>query len=406
MFSFSSFRGIDGGRSDEDEVPDVKESEENQYESGVGFDDYGNDSFEDVAERVEESDSYTVQKVDHSLKEVSINLEEGADSKAAKLPERGLRQMGTTVDLIHHLLDPCPPDFKNNNRTINCSSVQNDEEEGRIRFEHLDTDGNSDENGDDDSRIGFDDGDTDSRDKVVESEEELNRYTVAQLKDKLAEQGLIQKGKKPDLIQRILNPQPSDFKNKSKVEPWKTSKAKALLIRLLSDKTSWIQGLTPDEAWESSEWFKKYPKDRFISNMKNLKKSIEARGCVVANDNEIIEAELLSIRSSNQNLCPLWHEHDASRLLAQDVKNNIHEGMSPHLFRQTRAEYMEFDLAVFRKHIYQEQRKQREMPMKVAKRNKLAEEAHRGVVEEELARWHADQEHDDVVNVLAGLLLE
>ena len=64
----------------------------------------------------------------------------------------------------------------------------------------------------------------------------------------------------------------------------------------------------------------------------------------------------------------------------------MHEVMSLHQFRQTRAEYMQFDLATFRKHIYQEQRKQREMPMKVAKRNKLAEETHRGVIEEEVAR--------------------
>ena len=122
--------------------------------------------------------------------------------------------MGNQVDLIHRLLDPCPPDFKNNNRTINCNSVKNDKDEGRIRFDHVDTDGNSDENGEDDSRIGFDDGDTDSLDKVDELEEDLNSYTVAQLKVKLAEQGLIQTGKKPDLIQRILNPQPSDFKKK------------------------------------------------------------------------------------------------------------------------------------------------------------------------------------------------
>ena len=67
---------------------------------------------------------------------------------------------------------------------------------------------------------------------------------------------------------------------------------------------------------------------------------------------------------------------------------------------------MQFDLATFRKHIYQEQRKQREMPMKVAKHNKLAEEMHREVIEEEVARWHAGQEHDDMVNALAGLLLE
>ena len=51
MFSFSRFRGTDYGRSDEDEESDVKESQENEYGSGVGFDDYRNDSFEDVAER-------------------------------------------------------------------------------------------------------------------------------------------------------------------------------------------------------------------------------------------------------------------------------------------------------------------------------------------------------------------
>jgi hypothetical protein len=105
--------------------------------------------------------------------------------------------------------------------------------------------------------------------------------------------------------------------------------------------------------------------------MKNLEKSIEARrgGGIVANDNEIIEAELSLIRASNQALCPLWHEHDASRLLEQAIKDSLHEGMSPNELRQTRSEYMQFDLEIFRKHIYQEQRKQREMPMKVAKRN-------------------------------------
>ncbi len=102
MFSFSRFRGTDDGRSDEDEVPDVKENQENESGSGVGFDDYGNNSFEDVAEWVEESNVHTVQQVDHSLEEVvgshvelncdiiqhnSNPLEEGAKSKEVKLPE-------------------------------------------------------------------------------------------------------------------------------------------------------------------------------------------------------------------------------------------------------------------------------------------------------------------------------
>ena len=179
MFSFSRFRGIDNARSDEDEVPDVKESDENEYRSGVGFVDYGNDSFKNLAERVEESNGYTVL-----IQNNSDALEEGAEVK-----------MGNQVDLIHHLLDPCLPDFKNNNRVINCSCVENDKGEGRIRFDHVDTDGNSDKNGEYNSRFGFDDGDTNSLVKVNESKEELNRYTVVQLKVKLAEQGLIQTGK-------------------------------------------------------------------------------------------------------------------------------------------------------------------------------------------------------------------
>jgi hypothetical protein len=57
-----------------------------------------------------------------------------------------------------------------------------------------------------------------------------------------------------------LNPQSSDFKSKPKVEPRKTSEAKALHIRLLKDKSSTFHLLTPEKAWESSEWFKCIPK--------------------------------------------------------------------------------------------------------------------------------------------------
>ena len=59
----------------------------------------------------------------------------------------------------------------------------------------MDMDGNSDENGEDNGSIGFDDGDTDSLEEVAQLEEELNSYTVVQLKVKLAEQGFIQTGK-------------------------------------------------------------------------------------------------------------------------------------------------------------------------------------------------------------------
>ena len=99
MFSFSRFRGTDDGRSDEDEVPDIEERQENEYGSEVRFDGYGNNSFEDVAERREESNGYTVRQVDQSLDQHNSDaLEEGAESKEVELPERGLPQMGNQVD--------------------------------------------------------------------------------------------------------------------------------------------------------------------------------------------------------------------------------------------------------------------------------------------------------------------
>ena len=103
--------------------------------------------------------------------------------------------MGINVNLIHCLLKPHLSDFKNNNKTIICNIVENDEDDSRIGFDHVDTDGHSNENGEDNSRIGFDDGDTNSLDEVAELEEEWNSYTVAQLKVKLADQGFIQTGK-------------------------------------------------------------------------------------------------------------------------------------------------------------------------------------------------------------------
>jgi hypothetical protein len=266
-----------------------------------------------------------------------------------------------------------------------------------------------DENSDGESRIGFDDGDiNDFIEEVTESEMELMGYKVAQLKSKLAERGLIQTGRKPELVKRLLNPQPSDFKVKPKVEPWKNSKAKALLIRLLRDKSSAFHLLSPEKAWESSEWFKTYPKNRFINNMKNLKRALEVRDLIVANDNKIIEAEIASLRKLDHAAVreyPLWHDHDASRLLEEDLKNGLNKRMTPLAFQQTREEYLAFPCDIFRKHIYQEERKQREMPMKISKRNNIVEKQHKHMVDEEAARWHAEQEHDDLVNEMVNLMV-
>lgn len=357
MFSFTRYRETSGI---ENTSKDKRSEDNNDDRHEIGLDDSGSD--DDLGE--DESEEELKQ---YKIKQLQV-----------KLIVRSLFLGGDKPDLIQCLLNPQPSDFK------------------------YKTDENDDDN--DDARIGFDDVETNTPVEMVESEEVLNGCTVKQLKIKLVERGLLVRGRKPDLIQRLLDPQPSDFKNNMKVEPWKTSKAKALLARLLHDNASWIQDRTPEEVWESSEWFKQYPKANFFTNMNNLKNALDARGCIVVRDNDVIEAELDAMRELHPSSYPLWCEHEASQLLEQDVKAGLHKGLSPKEFQQTRNEYMEWDLDIFRKHIYQEERKWREMPMKVAKRNKLANAKYKDLVDEEMARWHADQENNDVVNEMAGLM--
>ena len=76
MFSFSKLERTTDGKNGKDEDPLVKESQNNEDRSGIEFDDCVKDSFEDVAEQMEESNGYSVQEVDHSLEEVAKSQEE------------------------------------------------------------------------------------------------------------------------------------------------------------------------------------------------------------------------------------------------------------------------------------------------------------------------------------------
>ena len=70
----------------------------------------------------------------------------------------------------------------------------------------------------------------------------------------------------------------------------------------------------------------------------------------------------------------VFHGSAAQPLLAEDVKNNTHETMPPHEFRNTRPEYRMFTLDEFRPRIYQEVRRQKFINHLEKKRNDKKEE--------------------------------
>ena len=82
--------------------------------------------------------------------------------------------------------------------------------------------------------------------------------------------------------------------------------------------------------------------------MKNLKRSLEARELIVANDNKIIEAEIASLRMLDWDTVreyPLCHDNDASQLLEKDLKDGLKKGMMPLELQQTREDTLHFHAA-------------------------------------------------------------
>ena len=61
--------------------------------------------------------------------------------------------------------------------------------------------------------------------------------------------------------------------------------------------------------------------------------------------------------------------------------------MPPKVFHETNQDYKAFPLHVFRDHIYQEGRRQRELKMKMVQRNKKGQKNHLAEVEKNKLDW-------------------
>jgi hypothetical protein len=115
---------------------------------------------------------------------------------------------------------------------------------------------------------------------------------------------------------------PKTKKKKKKVEPWKTSLAKAFLLKLLTESSEPIKGMTAREVYDSHPVFQDYSFERFKDNMKSLQDRVK-------NDNQLAEIEMVQIENDMKLTkkevtvrgYPFWHKHKAKKLLAADVKS-------------------------------------------------------------------------------------
>jgi hypothetical protein len=161
-------------------------------------------------------------------------------------------------------------------------------------------------------------------------------------------------------------------------EPWAKSKAKQLLGKLLADESSYIHSMDVDKIYNSDPLFTQYKIGNFKTNYRNLAAKFEMERSCVKFDKDAFDKEKHKFprKEQTERGYKFWDEHEAQRLMREDVKENRTKGVKPNDLRESRVEYKDFPPDVFREHKYQEERRQRAAVFWQKKRNDEARKKH------------------------------
>lgn len=194
------------------------------------------------------------------------------------------------------------------------------------------------------------------------------------------------------------------------VEKWYTSPgnvsgAYALLFALMMDNTSRarLSEMSNKEIWESSPRFMEYEFTKFKEYIANMKKLTSKRRTQIQREIDAYESDMLTIRpaADSGRGYPKWNTHPASDLLREDESNGRARQMKPMMLWESRPEYKDFPLNIFRKHIYQEKMAQIAAPYWQHKRNQNAKKMYEES-SEHMKEWHGGQLQQDIDGIVEG----
>jgi hypothetical protein len=138
---------------------------------------------------------------------------------------------------------------------------------------------------------------------------------------------------------------------------WRNSKEKEMLRKdILDGKT---EGKPVADVYAMHVEFKAFSFNNFKSNYSRLSDAIDRQLELANDDTAAFYNDTIAWKNRpppSQLRKPFWDTHAAKKLLKKDIDAEKHKKMKPKELQSTRAEYMEFDLEVFRKHIHQELR--------------------------------------------------
>ncbi|KAL7525946.1 hypothetical protein ACHAXR_002456 [Thalassiosira sp. AJA248-18] len=184
------------------------------------------------------------------------------------------------------------------------------------------------------------------------------------------------------VLRHMINSTGPFKKEEDRVEPWtsrsKRSKGWQLLFSLRMDQSTnnKLNAMAIEEIWASDNIFKCYPLDDFKNYDRDMKMTTDKLKKGIEKGEKDFEQDCVNFPHNQQNDRgePFWYNHPAKTLLVHDVESGLSHDMTPAALRETREEYKQFALNTFRKHIYQEQERQRAAPFWRHKRNIAARE--------------------------------
>ena len=190
--------------------------------------------------------------------------------------------------------------------------------------------------------------------------------------------------------------------DKGKENGWRGSKAKDLLLKLLMDNKSFIHTKTDSDIHNCHDLFADFEPRYFQKNLKKARKVAATKLKHIDATEAEHQREQLAYPPNPITIhgYPRWPDHRASSLLKEDVKNRLAYSIKPKQLRGMRDEYQEFPLEVFRRHVHQEKRAQKEGPYWIHKMRKDAQrkrdkEARR--MKEECEEYHYNKKVESLM---------
>jgi hypothetical protein len=148
---------------------------------------------------------------------------------------------------------------------------------------------------------------------------------------------------------------------------WRSSEAKETLRKDILEEKLVKPWMKPSEVFQTRPELYEPFKKNFSDNLRRLRKHLTDEQSRAGSDNAIIRHDL-QIRprlAMTPKKYPRWDMHAANTLLKLDfdaIEEGLVEEMAPMQWHQSRNEYKEFPLQVFRDHIHQEKRSRRARP--------------------------------------------